>query len=55
MKPADLAADLAQRQPSALRVTGVPNARLARDFALLRRLETLDPAAFDALFERKPG
>jgi SAM-dependent methyltransferase len=45
MKPANLAADLAQRQPPALRVTGVPNARLARDFALLRRLETLDPAA----------
>ena len=35
LRPGDLAAELAQRRPEAIWVRGVPNARLAKDFALL--------------------
>ena len=45
MQSPDVAADLARRRPAAVFISGVPNARVARDFELLRRLETHDPDA----------
>jgi hypothetical protein len=45
MQSPDVAADLARRRPAAVFISDVPNARVARDFELLRRLETHDPDA----------
>ncbi|KRV50463.1 non-ribosomal peptide synthetase [Wenjunlia vitaminophila] len=58
--PAGLAARLAERRPGRLRVTGIPNARLARDLSALRALDGggqpvppgVDPEALHALGAR---
>jgi len=52
-RPTDLMTELTRRSPRSIWIRGVPNARLTRDFALLRLLENCDPREDVASIRRR--